>query len=134
MTAAPVSSLAMSGPPRSLRLPIYAFAWLPVLAGSMVFVPRFDPIWTKFEATGERLPLASNVLVTFSRYDQVSYHFLSLMVIVGLLSLDEAMLQLLRSYARGSALVWVWFAFVLFGGIYTFAMILYALVVPIIKL
>ena len=134
MSAAPFSSLTVYGPPRRLRLPIYAFAWLPVLAGSIVFVPRFDPIWTKLEANGERLPLASNILVTFSRYDQLSYHFLSLLVIVGLLSLDEAMFNLLRLLRRGSAWVWVWFAFVLFGGIYTFAMILYALVLPIIKL
>jgi hypothetical protein len=134
MTAAPVSSLAVDGPPRGLRLPIYAFAWLPVLVGSMVFVPRFEPIWSRFEEHGERLPLASNVLVTFSRYDQVSYHFLSLLVIVGILSLDEAMMQLLRLFRRGSGWVWVWFAFVLFSGIYLFGMVLYALVLPVTRL
>jgi hypothetical protein len=134
MTAAPVSSLVVDGPPRVLRLPIYLFAWLPVLAGTILFVPRFQPVWSKLEDKGERLPLASNLLVSFSRYDQASYHFLSLLVLVGLLSLDEGMLQLLRLFRRGSAWVWVWFAFVLFGGLYTFSMILYALVLPIIKL
>ena len=87
MTAAPQPYKLERGPKRSTHLICYALFWLPALAVFLFWLPKFEPIFRKFDEKGD-LPFLTSYLLTMSDYDRQSYHVLSLLILVELIALD----------------------------------------------
>src|SRR3954447_20454041 len=107
--AAPGRPAILCGPPRAVRLAAYAMAWLPAAAALLFAVPSLQPVY-RVVAEKAKPPFLSRLVLTFADYDGLSYHLLLLLVVVGLLALDEAVVPLLSLWGRGASWAWGWFA------------------------
>jgi hypothetical protein len=123
---------ASRGPSPGERLAVCVMVWL-MLAVISFYETRFEPIFKKLDEKGE-LPLATNLLRTFSHYDQQSYYLLSGLVLLQFLALDELVQRVLRLNNLGEAWAWAWFAFFLFSGLCMGGMLLFSLVGPFFKM
>jgi len=105
-------------------------AWTPLLVLIAVYVPRFEDLFASLHERGE-LPAVTAWLLSLSRLNDALFFLLAF----GLLTaVDIALTRWLRRSRRGESLYWVWFAGVVVVGVLASALVVVALLLPVMKM
>src|SRR5262245_59165396 len=103
-------------PARWIRFIVYTLAWLPVFIEMILFVPTFEPVFTKMPADAP-LPVATSGLMSIVRMDRDLFHLPFFFVIVALFAIDDRVVHLLSTRLRRTIWSWLWVIFVALAGL-----------------
>ena len=114
------------------RAVVYGVAWLPFLGLIALLVPKFEDLFSRLRENAE-VPAVTEWLLWFTSLNKTLFFFPCLLILVLLVVADVGVAGLLR-HSRREWLYWVWFVGVVGMGIFAAAIVVIALLLPVLKM